>query len=194
MSVLHHQKGYSLVEVLVATAILLIATVGPLTIAAKGIQTAQFAREQATATFLAQEGVEAVVALRNSSIIQALDDGDLSTSWDWQTGTPGIDRCFPARGISNGCNMDFNNANVANPIRACNAPANCALRYDVTTNIPYTANGSGAASPYMRVITLENTGPKEVRITSTVYWDSSLYRGGTLEQVAFSSTVFSLYE
>lgn len=190
MFFLQYKKGYSLIEVLIATSILLISILGPLTIASQGIQTGQYIRERAVATFLAQEGVETVVALRNSSIIKAVAAGDLSQSWDWQSSIPGIDACFPERGTTVGCNMDF-----ATPtIHPCYSSEDCVLQSDSTEDIPYQANGGGADSPFMRVITLENIAPKEVRITSTVYWNSSLNTGGDLAQVAFYSSVFSLYE
>ena len=60
-----YTKGYSLVEVLVAIAILMLAIVGAMTIASKGLQSSFYAREQNIAFFLAQEGTEAVMTIRN---------------------------------------------------------------------------------------------------------------------------------
>ena len=64
-------RGYSLVEVLVAISVLLIALVGPLTIASSGLKRANFAKEQTLAIFLAQEGMEAVVKLREDAALGA---------------------------------------------------------------------------------------------------------------------------
>jgi prepilin-type N-terminal cleavage/methylation domain-containing protein len=48
-------RGFTLVETLVAVTVLLLVIVGPMTVAQKGIQNAYFANEQVTAVFLAQE-------------------------------------------------------------------------------------------------------------------------------------------
>jgi len=75
MTIYKYTKGYSLIEVLVAISILLIALVGPMTIAAKGIQSSIFVREQTIAISLAQEGIEAFIAARNDAALQALHAG-----------------------------------------------------------------------------------------------------------------------
>lgn len=191
----HLTKGYSLVEVLVASSVLLIATVGPLTIAAKGIQTAQFTREQVTATFLAQEGIEAVVAARNDSLIEAINDGDLSNSWQWTTDahTAGISDCFS----SAGCNMDFRGGDTTNTIVRCDPIENCAVTYSAGDTVPYGINTSGDSTQFTRVIQLQEMGPsgrdREVRVTSTVYWDSVLF-GSLTQRVELFSYVFNIYE
>lgn len=188
-------KGYSLVEVLVATAILLIAVVGPMTIATKSLQTMQFASEQATATFLAQEGIEAVVAVRNDSILAAFDARDFSQSWDWQrdASNPGIRDCF----TTEGCNMGFNGRNPGNTIVPCDPITSCAIRFREGARVPF-AEVSGEETQYIRVIQLEEVGDpardKEVKITSTVYWNSNLYGGSDYEEVSLTSSVFNLYE
>tara|TARA_B100000745_G_C20106161_1_gene378533 strand:- start:510 stop:1085 length:576 start_codon:yes stop_codon:yes gene_type:complete len=184
-------KGYSLIETLVAVSVLLIATVGPLTIAAKGIQVARNAQQQVTATFLAQEGIEAVVAARNNSILAAFDaeiagTGDLSDSWDW-VDDPRLAPCFAA-----GCNLDFKGADTTNRVRSC-ASGECAVHYYDGDYVPYGTNNAGVPTPYTRVINLTAVGSGEVRITSTVSWNSTLYRSAP-ESVTLHSTVFSLYE
>ena len=52
------QKGFSLVETLVAISILLIVIVGPMTISMSTAKSSSFASEQVQAFFLAQEGLE----------------------------------------------------------------------------------------------------------------------------------------
>lgn len=189
----HHTRGYSLVEVLVAISVLLIATVGPMTIASRGLQSAQFAREQATAIFLAQEGIEAIVADRNNSVLAAIDNGDLDESWDWHT-SGNIDRCFTGAG----CGVDFNNEDVRNPIVDCGS-ASCAVRHVSGSAIPYRADGSSANETiYERIIRLEEVGAgtrdKEIKVTATVTWESALYAGIGSQKVELHSSVFNIYE
>ncbi len=60
-----------MVETLVAIAILMIAISGPLVVATRGLRSALYAKDQSTATFLAQEGME---LLRNAKDIQSVDE------------------------------------------------------------------------------------------------------------------------
>lgn len=193
-------KGYSLVEVLVATGIMLVALVGPMTIASKGLQITQFAREQATAIFMAQEGIEAVVALRNNGIIAALNNGDLSDSWDWQTDAvnANIRSCFS----SDGCNLSFHNSDPSLSITRCGAVADCPMYYRDGADVPYAHTVGGYSSAeqtqFYRVIHLEEIGDgsrdKEIKVTSTVYWNAALYPGAGYREVVLTSSVFNLYE
>ena len=52
--------GYTLIEALVAITIIVFATVGPLTLAAKSLAESQYVRDQITAFYLAQETLEIV--------------------------------------------------------------------------------------------------------------------------------------
>jgi prepilin-type N-terminal cleavage/methylation domain-containing protein len=192
---MYNQKyttGYSLVEVLVAIAILLLALVGPMTIASKGLQSARFAKEQTTAVFLAQEGIEAFLSARNEAAITAVNTGDISTSWDW---VAGIDaNCFAATG----CNIDFDNHDALDTVQSCATEENCRLYYDDSDNrARYSLSPAGGTlSPYIRKIflTYDSTpGNKGVQIKSVVSWDSGLFQNQT-QSVTLTGAMFSLYE
>jgi len=58
--------GFSLVETLVATAIIVMATVGPLGLAGSALSQANYIKDQIVATFLAQEGLEIMRNVRDS--------------------------------------------------------------------------------------------------------------------------------
>ena len=62
MKLLNHKKdkGFTIIETLVAITILMIAIAGPLTIAQKGFIASIYARDQVTASFLAQDMMEAI--------------------------------------------------------------------------------------------------------------------------------------
>ncbi len=194
------QKGYSLVEVLVAISILLVVLVSPLTIIVKSLQGAYYAREQTTALFLAQEGIEAVVAARNNGIIKAVHAGNLAISWDWvlDSENPGISNCFDATG----CNLDFADGDVTGTIVNCSPQSNCKMVYRSGQSVPFAASAGGVGgareTEYTRVIKLREVGgggrDKEVEVTSTVYWDATLFKGGSLEKVELQTTVFNLYD
>lgn len=80
-----YSQGFSMVESLVAIAVLLIAIVGPLTIAINSIQYSNVAKDKLQATYLAQEQLELMVARQHSIFIECYigvptDDGAGNTS------------------------------------------------------------------------------------------------------------------
>ena len=74
------ERGFTLVETLVAISFLSVAIVAPMTLVSLSLAGAVQARDTITAYNLAQEGIEAVRAIRDGSIIH---NARLS-----QTGTP----------------------------------------------------------------------------------------------------------
>jgi prepilin-type N-terminal cleavage/methylation domain-containing protein len=62
-------SGFTLIETLVAISLLSIAIVGPMTLTSQSLSGAFFARDQVTAYNLAQEGLEAIRAIRDDQII-----------------------------------------------------------------------------------------------------------------------------
>jgi prepilin-type N-terminal cleavage/methylation domain-containing protein len=80
------EQGFTLVETLVAIAILLLIIIGPITAAQKGIQQAYYANEQLSAVFLAQEAIEAIRQRRDDRALEAWNNpsGNVDTS-TWST-------------------------------------------------------------------------------------------------------------
>ena len=166
-----HQAGYSLVEVLVAISILLIATVGPMTIAARSLQYAQFSAQQNTAFFLAQEGVEAIFAIRGDDGLAHLDNPTSNDSWAWTT-----DSALSDCRDSTGCGIDWRDDTLISNIVACTG-SNCLLNYNASANRARYSHLSGDATPYTRVITLDDVSPTEVEVVSTVSWEGAGSQG-----------------
>lgn len=197
MTIRTHTQGYSLVEVLIAIAILLIALIGPMTIAAKGIQSSVHVREQTIAISLAQEGIEAFIAARNDAAIKAFADGDLDTaSWNWATAgtrSAGVSRCF----TTNGCNIEYTNADPLDSSVACSnaTGGSCELRFDISSGnrSRYVFSG-GDPTPYKRAIRVTVTPPATgLKIDSTVYWDSNLF-GGAEQSLTLTGAIYNAYE
>jgi len=63
------QKGFTLVETLVAIMLLSVAVVAPMSLASKSLGSAYYARDQITAFYLAQEAIEALRSIRDSQIL-----------------------------------------------------------------------------------------------------------------------------
>lgn len=190
-----HKTGYSLVEVLVAISILLLAIIGPMTIAAKGLQGAYYAREQTTALFLAQEGIELVIAMRNDSYIEAIQAGDLTGAWDWQSSAR-ISSCFAAAG----CNLVLESNAVSQMldtgmvwVEPCSPISNCLLQFNSASNRARYNSTSGNDTKYTRVIHLTgDAGGDGVLISSTVTWEATIFAGAE-QSVTLDSAVYRIY-
>lgn len=191
------QYGYSLIEALVSIAVLLIAIVGPMTIASQGIKTAAFTLEQNTAFFLAQEGIEIITALRDDFALEETIGAGGGVGWDWLDYIDANTLCPLASGndCTFGVYIDGTNAveNYVFSSDLCDDETNCVLSRD-TANVPhlYVHNSSLPASPYTRVITIEHVDSFAVAVTSKVSWESRVFGGQTqtvrLETILFDQT------
>jgi hypothetical protein len=194
--------GYSLVETLVAISVLMLALVGPISIAAKSLQSAFFAREQVTALYLAQEGIEAITTLRNNHYIELVDNDGTN-----DLGVAGVDTAawisgnFIPQGTAplghcirqHGCNFTVNNGQISN-VERCDPPNNpndCFMKRSTASVGPaYVTAGSGDDTKYRRVIKVTpDTSAGLVEVEVTVSWSSSLFPSGSNEVVVKSIVV-----
>ncbi len=65
----YKKNGFTLIETLVAVAILSLAVVAPMSLVAQSLTASFYARDQVTAFFLAQEAIEAVRNIRDRNIL-----------------------------------------------------------------------------------------------------------------------------
>lgn len=77
------ERGFTLIETMVAVSLLALAVVAPMSLASQSISSAYYARDQVTAFYLAQEGIEAVRSVRDGNILkisqgETLADGILT--------------------------------------------------------------------------------------------------------------------
>lgn len=64
-----NNKGFTIIETLVAVTILMISIVGPLTIAQKSLMASIYARDQVTASFLAQDIIEKIKNDKSNALL-----------------------------------------------------------------------------------------------------------------------------
>ena len=93
------QKGFTLVETLVALSIFLISIVGIMAVLANGLTNIGQAKKRMTATFLAQEGIEYIRNIRDTNV--------LSSNNGWSNFLGEIVDC-----TSGGCDVFNDNANL----------------------------------------------------------------------------------
>jgi prepilin-type N-terminal cleavage/methylation domain-containing protein len=172
MKKLQLSKGFTLIETLIAIAILVTAVTGAYVAATSGIVSGIFSRDQITAFYLAQEGVEQIRNMR---------DGNGLSSQPWLTGiaeNPN-DPCY----FGNVCMVDaFNNALAPCPSGA----GSCSLLQEDPVNGFYGYNSDWTNTIYDREITLTQINPHEVAIGVAVKWT----KGGVNENFTVRENIF----
>jgi prepilin-type N-terminal cleavage/methylation domain-containing protein len=174
-----YNKGFTLVETMVAVSILMIAIVGPMTIVQNGLKSSQYARQEFIAQFLAQEALEYVRNIRdNNTDVRncenwsggALGNCDNSTPPDWLNG---LNDCVVGGSVTEGCALDvFNNSQKVKPFSQ-----DPTLYFDDTNKI-YGFFASGKIkTEFSRVVKIEKIAPldassipQQAKVTVTVSW------------------------
>jgi len=184
-------KGFSLVETLVAIAILLIIIVGPMSIATNSANSTSFANQQVMAYFLAQEGLELAQKGRDDFLLASFNAGNTEGSdiaWDAFTGTSGqFADCF-----ADGCGLEIlEGPNGDVDVIDCSDEIDCRLYLTAATDerSQYTYDDSNNAeiTDFTRVVTMEEVSlSKDVLVTSVVSWRTG-------NQVAVQSTTATTY-
>jgi prepilin-type N-terminal cleavage/methylation domain-containing protein len=150
-------RGMSLIESLVAIAILLTVTTAVMSTAQGSLQTTYYSRDQITAFYLAQEANEYV---RNTRDSNTLEDG---AEWNRY-----LDQC-----VGQSCTIDTsetpNNGGLSVCVGACPY-----LQYDPATY--HYGYDLGTESQFRRYVTLGQPGSNsdELRVTTTVEWKAGI--------------------
>ncbi|KKT14523.1 MAG: hypothetical protein UW83_C0046G0007 [Parcubacteria group bacterium GW2011_GWD1_44_9] len=154
-------KGFTIVESLVAIAILVLVITGTASAIQTGISSYIFSKNQIIAFYLAQEGFEQIRNMRDENGLK---------SQDWLTGISAnsSDPCY----FGNACIIDPVISNV--PTRCSAGPGNCpVLRQDASTGF-FGYESSWTAVIFRREIVLTQINANEVSILVTVDWSKGL--------------------
>ena len=125
MNYLNHQKGFTIIETLVAIAVLMIAIVGPLTVVEQALNQANYSRDQMIASYLAQDAMESIRNIRDNNLLAGNSSG---TSW-----LAGLSACTPTSlcGIETAPDPTFSGS----PIFTCTSQQACPLYIDQQTSV-----------------------------------------------------------
>ena len=189
------EKGFTLVETLVAIAILMLAILGPLDIASSGLRDSLFAKDQVTAYYLAQEGIEYVRYIRDYNYITYGSTGNWLNGLDGGNGSP---NCI----TSTGCIVDpvsFVNSSSDNnptdfihalPSQTYNSNLYLDTQFDASLVGNYDHVVTGNASKFTRTIALTRINSNEIQASSTITWKSGI-RSKTF---TITENIFNLYQ
>jgi prepilin-type N-terminal cleavage/methylation domain-containing protein len=164
---LQKNRGFSLVETLVAISILMISIAGPMVLVGNGIRSSRFARDQVTAFYLAQDAIEAIRYIRDANRIEKVLSSDPdSVPWDAVTqysctdASPcGIDSYRVYNGLSSPISTDTDDDFLM-----------------IDNQGIYSYSSGGTPSIFKRKITIESVeDTREVQIVVTVDWSSGIY-------------------
>ncbi|MBI5787121.1 MAG: prepilin-type N-terminal cleavage/methylation domain-containing protein [Candidatus Niyogibacteria bacterium] len=163
------KAGFTLLETLVALAVLSLALAGALTLASMGVRSASSSFNQSSAFFLASEAVEYVRNIRDSNIL---------TGEDWLLN---LRSCLGAD-----CVVDATKSDHASALSVC-AGACPVLRVNSSSGL-YSQNSADSAAIFTRVIRIEEVVVgREAKITSTVSWQQgSVPRSFVIEERLFN--------
>ncbi len=151
------EVGFTLVETMVAVTILVVGTLGPLVIAAQGVASGGYAKDQIIAYYLAQEGVEYIRSIRDGNALAGLPRSL------WLQGVDTV--CTVSLLNPFGCKLDARLATLT----ACTTPGCPQMK---VTNTGYYGY-SGSPTIYTRTIKLlpgTNTDIQTIQVTMT--WTS----------------------
>jgi prepilin-type N-terminal cleavage/methylation domain-containing protein len=164
----NRRAGFTLIEALVAIAILTISIAGPITMASKGLSAAMFARDQITAFYLAQEAVEYIRNIRDANNIKGENDWlkDLGHCLDGDV-----------------CEVEI----PKNHVHKCNGGICPLLEYTSSTGL-YGGHDNDGDSIFTRSIVMEEIEvDREASIEVTISWSTGvLSKSFTVKEYIFN--------
>lgn len=154
------KKGFTLIETLFAILIFSAALISLLAISSKGISATNQIKNETTAYYLAQEGLETVRAARDENF-RAATAGISGRTWTDGFASPGGADCT---GIM-GCFIDY----AAGPALAQNTSSGGTPDIFLTADGRY-ANTGITPTGFSRTIIVSPVSPDEFSVTSEVFW------------------------
>ncbi len=179
-------RGFTLVETLIAIAIFTTSIIAIMSVLANGISNTTYAKNKMIASYLAQEGIEYIRNMRDSYVLYGSDP---TTGWTDFTDQLYSFKCFTPD-FPYGCGADVDSL-IKNKLFACNSDGSnnpCNL---YVNDGDYNSSTVGTDSGFVRKIQVEAIDmTKEIKVNSTVSWK----QGDNTNTVTFSENLFNWVE
>jgi type II secretory pathway pseudopilin PulG len=201
---INKNKGFTIVETLVAVAILMISIAGPLVVANQSLKAAQYAKNQSIATFLAQETIEYIKNIKNNNSTNGVGLANWLLTPNTVLNDSGVQvdlgamckSSIMSQGVSNLCDLDSKESVTGSLHTNCiNTSSNppkqgCVIYKDSNNN--YSSNpASGNATGFRRFFNVDlQTSGTEARVKVTVSWieNGSVYNSVILPVTIVQNT------
>lgn len=182
---LKKNHGFTLLETLVAISLLMMAVVGPLTIAQKSVKTSTYTKNRTTAYYLAQDAIEFLRNIRDTNTLRGYDWNRLMLEYSPCISGGATSRCFfetiisPETVVSNP-GSDRLTGNFI--IRNCTTPSCPKLTYFSSYGyygyLDLSTSGV-SESQFRREISITPLNPdnRELLIRVDVIWDEGILGG-----------------
>ncbi|MES3005215.1 MAG: type II secretion system protein [Patescibacteria group bacterium] len=170
-----NNKGFTVVETLVAIAILSLSITATFTAVQNGIRFSTTAKDQITAFYLAQQAVESIKNKRDNNVLHSLHELSIgntpSRQWLYGLAQAGTDPCY----FGKVCQIDSLTQTATycgDAAITSSAPNACTtnMRQNESNGL-YGYNSSWPLTRFKREVQLENVvAGREVRVVVTVSW------------------------
>src|SRR3989338_5137253 len=155
-------RGFTLVETLVALIIFSSSIVGMIVILGGGISNTTFVKGKVVATYLSQEGIELTRNLRDSYILD-------KRGWSLFVADITSSSCLN----NTGCKIESDATSLSFPtlVTPCLSSVCPKLNYNTSKGFYDYSISTAVRSPYSRTITITQMNNDELNVKSTVVWD-----------------------
>lgn len=181
-----NNRAFTLVEAMVAVSVLMMAVIGPLTIAQKGLSSAIYSKDQMIASYLAQDAIEYIKNIRDNNGIMGISSDWLYTLENCVQTVSSLEET-----INRVCSIDTTKSySSSNNILS---GSNSLYIKSIGNLIIYTLDTTGnTKSRFTREVNIRRKNNNdEAFITVKVYWNDI---GSSDNSVIVKSYIYNIWE